>query len=192
VSNLPTVWTNVLAGCVLAGGSVGAGTIVTLGVIATLLYVAGMFLNDAFDAEIDGKERPERPIPAGEVSRTVVLRWGFAMLTIAVLIAGSLGARALLAAIATAAAIVIYDLHHKGVRIAPVIMGLCRVGLYLIAGLAVVAWPPAAVWIGALVLLRDVSALRRLDHGRDPLDPGLAHDGLVEAQPGQGAAGHVG
>ena len=82
VSNLPTVWTNVLAGCVLAGGSLGVATVLTLGVLATLLYVAGMFLNDAFDAEIDARERPERPIPAGEVSRAVVLRFPSSVIVI--------------------------------------------------------------------------------------------------------------
>lgn len=159
VSNLPTVWTNVLAGVVLAGASVSAGTLATLALLATLLYVAGMFLNDAFDAEIDAKERPERPIPSGEVQRTTVLRWGLVMLGLALMLSLLLGTRALLATLATAAAIVLYDLHHKQVRAAPLVMGLCRVGLYLIAAFAVVGWPPAAVWSGALVLLGYVIGL---------------------------------
>lgn len=159
VSNLPTVWTNVLAGVVLAGASVTAGTLTTLAVLATLLYVAGMFLNDAFDAEIDAKERPERPIPAGEVRRATVLRWGLTLLAAALGLAMLLGTRALLATMATAAAIVLYDLHHKQVRAAPLVMGLCRVGLYLIAAFAVVPWPPAPLWIGALVLLGYVMGL---------------------------------
>lgn len=159
VSNLPTVWTNVLAGCVLAGGGVGVQTLVMLGVIASLLYVAGMFLNDAFDAEFDAHTRSERPIPAGEVSRAAVLRWGFAMLVAALALAGMLGAAALLAAIATAAAIVVYDLHHKNVAYAPVIMGLCRVGLYCIAAFAVVDWPPRMLWVAAVALLGYVIGL---------------------------------
>lgn len=159
VSNLPTVWTNVLAGVVLAGAPVVAAELAGLALLASLLYVAGMFLNDAFDAEIDAKQRPERPIPAGETSRAAVLSGGAALMGAALLLAALMGGRALLAAIATAAAIVLYDLHHKQVRVAPVIMGLCRVGLYLIAAFAVVAWPPAPVWAGALVLLGYVIGL---------------------------------
>ena len=34
------------------------------------LYAAGMVLNDAFDAELDARERPERPIPSGRISRS--------------------------------------------------------------------------------------------------------------------------
>jgi hypothetical protein len=162
ISNLPTVWSNVLAGVVLAGAVDRAGTASTVGllvVIASLLYTAGMFLNDAFDAEIDAKERPERPIPAGTVRRSEVAAWGLAMLGTAVILAGALGPRALAAAVGTAATIVAYDLHHKQVRIAPLIMGMCRVGLYLLAAFSVVDRPPAMVWLGALVLLGYVLGL---------------------------------
>ena len=37
-------------------------------VASACLYLAGMALNDAFDADIDREERPERPIPSGRVS----------------------------------------------------------------------------------------------------------------------------
>ncbi len=159
VSNLPTVWTNVLAGVVLAGGPVEVPKLVVLALLATLLYVAGMFLNDAFDAEFDAKHRPERPIPAGEVTRATVLRWGLILLDLGLALALLLGLPALLAALATAAAIVIYDLHHKQVVYAPVLMGLCRVGLYSIAAFTVVDCPPTQVWVGALALLSYVVGL---------------------------------
>ena len=35
---------------------------------ASLLYVGGTALNDAFDAEYDREHRPERPIPSGALS----------------------------------------------------------------------------------------------------------------------------
>ena len=62
VSNLPTVWTNVLAGLALtvAGGQAGhvAGTnqIIVLMIAMTFFYLGGMYLNDAFDADIDAAE----------------------------------------------------------------------------------------------------------------------------------------
>src|SRR5205823_9118705 len=59
VSNLPTVWSNCLAGWLLGGG--GSGwmlLVVCLG--TTCLFLGGMFLNDAFDVEFDRQYRMER------------------------------------------------------------------------------------------------------------------------------------
>ena len=55
VSNLPTVWTNALAGIVLAGGHVADRRTLPLIVAFSLFYVAGMYLNDAYDAGIDAR-----------------------------------------------------------------------------------------------------------------------------------------
>jgi lysophospholipase L1-like esterase len=49
VSNLPTVWTNVVAATVLAGGALTSTTTLLAISAMTLFYVAGMYLNDAFD-----------------------------------------------------------------------------------------------------------------------------------------------
>jgi 4-hydroxybenzoate polyprenyltransferase len=82
ISNLPTVWTNVLAGTVLAAGTVGImdGKLLLLLVALSLFYIGGMFLNDAFDSEFDAKARPDRPIPSGRVSAREVFGYGFALL----------------------------------------------------------------------------------------------------------------
>ncbi|NOY00546.1 MAG: UbiA family prenyltransferase, partial [Verrucomicrobia bacterium] len=87
MSNLPTVWTNVMAGWFLAGGTwVGELWWVMTGV--SLLYVGGMTLNDAFDAEWDAKHAVDRPIPAGAISwrRVWQLAWGQMLSGILVLI----------------------------------------------------------------------------------------------------------
>ena len=34
-----------------------------------LFYTAGMILNDVLDDDVDRRERPERPLPSGAVSR---------------------------------------------------------------------------------------------------------------------------
>ena len=80
VSNLPTVWTNVLAGIVLAGADPASALVIPVLLGASLLYVGGMYLNDAFDAEIDARHRSSRPIPAGLVQRQTVFQAGFGML----------------------------------------------------------------------------------------------------------------
>ena len=60
VSNLPTVWTNALAGVVLAGGAAGDARLPWIVLAVSLCYVAGMYLNDAFDRDFDARHRPER------------------------------------------------------------------------------------------------------------------------------------
>ncbi len=153
VSNLPTVWTNTLAGIVLAGGAVADRRAVAAAVALSLFYIGGMYLNDAFDAEIDAIERPERPIPSGRVRRATVFGLGLAMLAAGVLVLVWVGIAPALAGLALAGAIVAYDRFHKSNPISPVIMGLCRVLVYVTAGLCFAATLPAPLVIGAVLLL---------------------------------------
>lgn len=161
VSNLPTVWTNVLAGIVLSGGGGSPGLIVLIILSLTLFYVGGMFLNDAFDRKVDARERPGRPIPSGRVSAAAVFSWGFGMLGSGVLllaIAGYATAegaewRPAAAGLALAGSITLYNAWHKGNPISPLIMGLCRMLVYLTAGYTVARDLPAGLFLGAGVLL---------------------------------------
>ena len=86
VSNLPTVWSNCLASWLLAGGTLLETTDLQrfswLVVGATLLYLAGMFLNDAFDVRFDKEHRTERPIPSGAISAKAVWVWGIMQMVI--------------------------------------------------------------------------------------------------------------
>lgn len=158
VSNLPTVWTNALAGVVLAGGepwSLGTGWLV---LALSLLYSAGMVLNDAFDHAIDAKERPSRPIPSGAVALETVYALGFGLMLagLALLLpaghafAETTGWRPVLTGIALAAAILFYDWHHKGNPLSPAAMALCRLLAYLTAAYAVSAQLPDALYFAAL------------------------------------------
>jgi 4-hydroxybenzoate polyprenyltransferase len=161
VSNLPTVWTNVLTGAALAGSATMDARLVIVLAALSLFYVGGMFLNDAFDAAFDAKARPERPIPSGQVSAAQVYAIGFGMLGAGVALLAWVGFgfepfthwRPVLAGVALAAAIVFYNWHHKENPLSPFVMGLCRVLVYLAAAFAVVAEPPNAVYIAAAVLL---------------------------------------
>ena len=161
VSNLPTVWTNVLAGVALAGGSAGDTRVPWIALAVSLCYVAGMYLNDAFDHEFDARHRTERPIPSGQVSVRTVFAAGFGMLAAGVALLAWLGLGVergtgwppLAAGIALAVAIVLYDLHHKANPASPVLMGLCRALVYVVAACVVTARPPPAVYAGALLLL---------------------------------------
>src|ERR1700745_1809733 len=78
-SNLPTVWSNCLAGWWL-GGDGNYYKLPSLLAGATLLYLGGMYLNDAFDAQFDSQYRRERPIPSGLISAQAVWQYGFGLL----------------------------------------------------------------------------------------------------------------
>src|SRR5262249_62115951 len=68
IANLPTVWTNVIAGSLIAGGgSVGPTEIALIALAMSAFYVGGVYLNDFFDRAIDARERPDRPIAAGRL-----------------------------------------------------------------------------------------------------------------------------
>jgi len=99
--------------------------------LSCLFYLSGMVLNDVFDAEVDTRERPERPIPSGRVSR------GAAMITGWALWVGGLAVAWYLSWIANdwrpgviasflAACIIMYDYQLKQTRFAPLVMGECR------------------------------------------------------------------
>jgi UbiA prenyltransferase family len=161
ISNLPTVWTNVLVGALLAGGSLADARLPLLMLALSLFYVGGMFLNDAFDREFDAAHRPERPIPSGQVSAPQVFGFGFGMLALGMagVALASRGPtdtsawRALAAGAALAGAIVLYDAHHKGNPLSPLLMGLCRVLVVLTAAFSLVEALPPAVMLAALAVL---------------------------------------
>ena len=151
VSNLPTVWTNVMTGVVVAGGAPGDGRVPWLLAAMSLCYVAGMFLNDAFDRDFDARHRPERPIPSGATSAAAVSGAGFGMLAAGVAMLAWVGFgyadgtawRPVAAGFGLAAAIVYYDWHHKANRLSPFVMGLCRMLVYVAAAYGIAHAPPA-------------------------------------------------
>ena len=149
VSNLPTVWSNCLAGWWLAGGgNFWKLPFLLLGTSA--LYTGGMFLNDAFDADFDQQRRASRPIPAGKISLQTVWRLGWAWLALGILCLLFLGKIAAALAVILAVNILVYDAVHKYITASPWLMGLCRFWVYVIAGTAGVnglnGWP---IWCGA-------------------------------------------
>ena len=84
-SNLPTVWSNCLAGWWLGGGW-NAWKLPWLLLGTSLIYCGGMFLHDAFDQEYDRLRRPERPIPSGKIPAAQVWNWGFGLLVAGILV----------------------------------------------------------------------------------------------------------
>lgn len=207
ISNLPTVWTNILAAVVLAqfsllaapGGTsaenvslwpvnwAGAdnspvmwfGTFLAL----SMMYVGGMFLNDAFDAKWDKKNNPTRPIAAGDVSEKMVWLVGSALIVVAVVMIGFqyqyyfilspssdvsvVGLGVLknyygwVAALLLALTITAYNAWHKRFSHSAFIMGGCRLGVYVIGALLLVQLTSHVV-LAALSLLLYIAGLTYL------------------------------
>lgn len=135
VSNLPTVWTNVLAGMAAAGRLPDWPTFVQIAAAVSLFYSGGMLLNDACDAEADSRSRPERPIPSGDVTRAEVFAVAFLLLGLGELFLAP-HALAMSLGLILIAAIALYDFWHKGFGIAPLVMGACRALVYAVAAAA--------------------------------------------------------
>ncbi len=153
VSNVPTVWTNVFTGVALAGAAAADARLAILLVSLSLFYIGGMFLNDAFDSAFDARSRPERPIPSGQVSAAQVYVGGFGMLVAGVGLLAWAGYgfepftqwRPVLAGIALAIAITFYNWHHKDNPLSPLVMGVCRLLVYLAAAYAVASILPRSL-----------------------------------------------
>jgi 4-hydroxybenzoate polyprenyltransferase len=159
-SNLPTVWSNVLAGAVLSGAEFGAAPIAILLLCGSAFYEGGMFLNDAFDADVDARERPGRPIPSGLVSRATVYAIGYGLLAAGLLLLAVAAALSLVqpgplvvvAGLGTCAAVLAYNRWHKGHAWSPIVMGACRAGLYVTAAFAVSPQLSRMLLLGAAAL----------------------------------------
>lgn len=171
VSNLPTVWTNVLAGWFLAGGGWDRELLwIEIGV--SLLYVAGMTLNDAFDEKWDRQHAPERPIPSGAIPGGAVWSLGVLQLCagVAVLLLATDMVWIWIAALV--GAILLYDWIHKKTPLAVLIMGACRGLVYIGAASALLPMDQFSVilWVlvaATVVYVAGITVLARSERGGD-------------------------
>jgi 4-hydroxybenzoate polyprenyltransferase len=159
VSNVPTVWTNVLAGSIIAGGAQFPNEIVPIILAMTAFYVGGMYLNDYFDRAIDARERPGRPIDAGEIRAGSVLSIGFGLLVLGVMLMMPFGTGAVVCGLLLGSVIVLYDVWHKGNALSPVVMGSCRALVYVGTGVAVTGGISSPMIVGAVALACHVAGI---------------------------------
>jgi 4-hydroxybenzoate polyprenyltransferase len=151
ISNLPTVWTNVLAALVLSGVSFTGGDFLILAISLSLFYSGGMCLNDLYDAEIDRKEKPFRPIPSGRISPKAVEVFTLFLFVIALsLLLPTRHPSALFAGLVLLGLIVAYDKSHKKSPASVFLMAGCRLMVFVVTGLAISGTVTGAVWTGGL------------------------------------------
>lgn len=153
ISNIFTVIADTTAAFLLVHQGIDAPVPYLLLLAAGCLqYIAGMILNDVYDLEQDRQERPNRPLPHGDipVPRARALGYGFLTMGIGLaFLAGWVGSespelwwRSGGLGVALAVAIVLYDLGLKRTSLGPIAMGSCRSFNLLMAGSLVAAQTP--------------------------------------------------
>ncbi len=164
-----TALSNILAAhLIVTAGAIQWPPLTILMGASACLYMAGMVLNDCFDYREDCRERPHRPLPAGQVALPVAWMLGWSLLAAGVLLAAAVGWLQLALAAILAVAIVIYDGVAKGGLAGGLIMGGCRylnwlLGLSLLgvgAGTLLLA-APIFIYVTALTLLSAVETNAR-------------------------------
>jgi 4-hydroxybenzoate polyprenyltransferase len=166
----------------MLAGSANRASLLILCAGCTLLYLGGMYLNDAFDAGFDSRFRPERPIPSKRISRKAVTLLGSLWMAggVLILLPSSHGW-----AVALAGLILVYNALHKRTAMATFIMAGCRVLIYPLAGAAAgLALPemPWTLWAAALSMglwILVLSLLARTESGPAIVRKGVA--GLLAA-----------
>jgi len=176
-ANIVTAIADILAGFAVSGaalqlfsseiyGSTSLLNSVLWLILSTIgLYGGGIVLNDVFDAKLDRKERPERPIPSGKASVVSAGILGIILLAIGITAAWQVSTLSGIIALAVAALAVLYDAWGKYQLIfGPVNMGLCRGGNLLLGVSAI----PAAVqdlWFLALIPIIYIAAITMISRG---------------------------
>jgi UbiA prenyltransferase family len=156
-ANIITSVADVMAGIAIAGyfsnGSINAAyllPVLLLGLSTACLYGGGIVFNDVFDAGLDSVERPERPIPSGQVALRHAILLGSILLLAGIALASLAGAVPGALALAISIAALVYNKFskHHGF-IGPLNMGICR-GLNLLLGISILVpalqhWYPLAI-----------------------------------------------
>jgi len=138
ISNLPSIWTNVLCAFLLTSGAFSWPAYLVPALSLSCFYLAGMCLNDICDAGHDRIHRPARPLPSGRVSTT-----GAWLLTLSLFAAGFAllltvpHRQSLYVAALLAAAIILYDLRHKKNPLSVLLMASCRLLVFAVTAVAV-------------------------------------------------------
>jgi hypothetical protein len=162
VSNTATVVSNSVAGAVLVSIAPDAGTVAIVAVAMALFYTAGMILNDVMDLEVDRRQRPERPLPSGQISRGAAIAAVVGLFAVGEALLAVAGLEPALAGLGLIALIVVYDAWHKGNALSPVLMAACRAMVYVVAALAIAATVTDEVWGAAAMLLIYVVGLTQV------------------------------
>ena len=173
-ANLPTAMADIMAGCSISGFTllVTSDTfldgplylnLILLLFSSTFLYAGGVVLNDVFDFKIDRIERPERPIPKGDVSLKGASLFGSGLLISGIFLSFFVNYLSGVIALVLALTILLYDTFSKKFQfLGPLNMGLCR-ALNLILGMSV--FGEISHWMYAIIPLLYIFAITLISRG---------------------------
>jgi UbiA prenyltransferase family len=152
ISNSPTVVSDAVAGAALAGALRPDVEVVAVAAAMVLFYTAGMYLNDLCDYAVDRRQRPDRPLPSGAVSRAEAAIAVVALFGVGSALLRAAGSAPFRSGLVLIAVIVVYDLWHKTNPLSPLLMAAARALVYVTAGLAVAGAVPGQLllWAGLL------------------------------------------
>lgn len=156
VSNLPTVWMNLISAAVLtaaaSGAPVSVSSLLILLAALSCFYAGGMCLNDYCDRHWDAEHQPFRPIPSGKISPSQVLTLALGLFAAGLgLLLLAPNSRGLWAACILLGLIVAYDILHKKHRSSVFLMAATRLGVYLVGAFAIAGSLPLSVLIIGLI-----------------------------------------
>jgi 4-hydroxybenzoate polyprenyltransferase len=138
VSNLPTVWTNVLTALVVSSAGFSWQNFLLVSLSMSLFYSGGMCLNDLCDREIDRIKKPLRPIPSNRISIGKAYRFTASLFAGALFLLLFLPFHeALYAGSLLLLVIVVYDLIHKKYSFSVYLVAGCRLLVFVVSGVAV-------------------------------------------------------
>lgn len=152
VSNLSTVWGNVLCAWIICNGE-SPLVLASLLLGSSLLYVSGMYMNDLCDLPFDSRHYPQRPLPSGRVSRAQARKTTFALALLGFISIAWTGLLPSALAVGLIGLIALYNRFHKGNPLAPALMAGCRVMLYLITAATVSHQGIDSLLIGAASIM---------------------------------------
>jgi len=173
-ANIVTAFADILAGFAAVGGVLLFTTsgikVEPSGLLWLLsatfgLYGGGIVFNDVFDATLDSKERPERAIPSGRISKTGASILGSLLYIIALFSAIQVSVPAIYLSVFIILCSLIYDSKTKHSAIlGPLFMGLCRGGNFLL-GASLLPVELSGIWFVALIPIIYIFAITLISRG---------------------------
>lgn len=159
-ANVVTAVADIFAGIALSGVLVTSFSsdtlwdVLALAIATACLYAGGIVFNDVFDLELDKKERPERPLPSGQITKKNAVWFGITLFIVASVVTLQLSSFSYILALGIMICATSYDRFFKHTLVGgPLVMGLCR-GLNLLLGISILPGQLAELWwMGGLPLL---------------------------------------
>lgn len=175
-ANIPTLFTNAAVVWVMTGmeWSGSAGRFFAVVAMGLCFYLYGMWENDRVDARWDAGHYPDRPVPCGAVSTSVLrmlsLLVGLSGLLLNMVLGGAFAVGALLLIV-----ISLYNILHKHWKGSVLLMGACRglwvltAGMIFSGGTESGVVPDAVLWYaGALLAFTCVLSLIAYQEAGNP------------------------